>query len=174
MDISELWRPLGVVIVLVSFVVASIFGKRFGRRWLRWLFRGAAISGATLTALVLLLIIVGEYSCTARAPVAYSPDGKRVAILTWGLQGATGLDWASVDVRRRYSPLAQNVYSGPGGSIPDAKIGGTDPQIHWIDSTHLLVRYHIYVGYQQRCTTRVLDVDVICETLPYKAGVLLK
>ncbi len=160
MDISELRGPVGLVLVLAAFVGITLLGKRVGRRWLRSPLRAAAISGATLTTLALVLVISGEYSCTARAPVAHSPDGKHVAILTWSLQGALGMDLASVNVRHSYSPFAENVYSGPGDS------GGTDPQIRWIDNTHLLIRYHDYAGYEQTCTSRVFNVDVICDHSP--------
>ena len=61
MDISELRGPVGLVLVLAAFVATTALGKRVGRRWLRWPIRTAAISGAILTTLALVLVIFGEF-----------------------------------------------------------------------------------------------------------------
>jgi hypothetical protein len=116
MDISELPFYVVVLLVLVAFVAVFFFAKRLSKRLLRWPVRGVASTGMVLTVLLLVLFSLGQYSCTARAPLAYSPDGNHVAVLTWGLQGALGADIATVKVRHRYSPFAKNVYSGPGDS----------------------------------------------------------
>jgi hypothetical protein len=105
MDISELPFYVVVLLILVAFVAVFVIAKRLSRRWLRWPVRGVASLGMALTVLLLAGFVFGEYSCTARAPRAYSPDGRHVAVLTWGLQGALGADMATVKVRHRYSPL---------------------------------------------------------------------
>jgi hypothetical protein len=169
MDISELRGFVVVLFVLSACVGVFVLAKRIGRKWLRWPLRGTAIVGATLTLFVLALFIFGEYACTARVPVAYSPDGKHAAILTWGLQGALGMDIANVAVRYRYNPFAKNVYSGPGIS-PIPHSSDIDPQIRWIDNTHLLIRYHDYPEYDQTCASGAFDVEVICEHSPWPSA----
>jgi hypothetical protein len=166
MDISEGLKPLAVLIVLMGLAAVFVFGRRVKSAWLRIPLRGMSIIGAVLTSLLLALFMLGQYACTARIPVSYSPDGKYAAILTWGLQGALGWDMAHIGVRQRWSPYARTVYDGPGTSnIPGGRV--TDPQVRWLDNKHLLVRYLDHgSGYEQTCTTHVFDVDVICQRLP--------
>lgn len=163
MDISELFVPFAVLALCGLLTGALVFSRRVKNRWVRIPLRLTSSAGMLLGLLLLVAFTFSEYSCTARAPSAYSPDGKHVAVLTWGLQGALGLDMADVSVRHRWSPFAKVAYSGPG----DAGHGG-DPQMRWIDNTHLLIRYHDYgygpgTGYEQSCLSHVLDVEVQCE-----------
>ena len=165
MDISELPFYVGVLVLLVAFVAVFVTAKRLTRRWLRWRVRGGAGVGMALTVLSLALFVVGDYSCTARAPLAYSADCKHVAVLTWGLQGALGSDIATVKVRHRYSPFAKTVYSGSGWSdSPD--LHDTNPQVRWIDNKHLIIRYYEFPGYEQVCAPHALGIEVVCEHLP--------
>jgi len=165
MDISELPRYGIVLFVLVMFVALFVVAKRLSRKWVRWPVRGVTSLGAGLTVLLIALFVFGDYSCTARAPKAYSPDGKHVAIITWGLQGALGADMATVTVRHRYSPFARNVYSGPGES-DYPRVRATGPQVRWVDNKHLLVRYCDWPGSDQICASHSFGIEVICERLP--------
>ena len=179
MDVSELAPNVLVALVLAVFIALFVLAGRLRSWWLRWPARSGAVVGVALSALALVLLGFNEYSCTARAPLAYSPDGKHVAILTWGLHDAAspacliyrgmaggwllGLDIASVNVRNRWIPYANTAYSGPGWSdYPEVR--DTDPQIRWIDNNHLLIRYHD--AYGQKCGHDRSGVEVICEHLP--------
>ena len=161
-DISELPFYVVVLLVLVAFVVVFLLANRSSRRWLRWPAQGGATIGAILTVFVLGFSVLGEYACTARAPLAYSPDGKHVAVMTWGLQGATGADIASVKIRHRYSPFYTTVYSGLGAAGNPA-VHSTDPQVRWLDNRHLLIRYQEWSGYSQICASNGSGIEVVCE-----------
>jgi hypothetical protein len=166
MDISELLIPFVVLVLGAALAWIFALSPHVKRRLIRIPVRITASLGMLLSFLFLVLFTVGTYACEARAPSTYSPDGKHVAVLTWGLQGALGLDLADVTVRHRWSPLAKRAYFGPG----DSRNGG-DPHVRWIDNKHLLIRYHDYgyapgTGYEQSCVSHVLDIDVKCEKEP--------
>ena len=166
MDISDLPFYVVVLLVLSAFLFFFFFAKRLSTRWLRWPVRGGMGTGTFLTTSLLLLSILGEFDCTARAPAIFSSDGKHVAVQRWGLQGALGADFATVKVRHRYSPFFQKVYSGP-GYPPGPFSPDRDPQVRWLDNRHLLIRYHDWgYEYDQSCAPRASGVDIICETLP--------
>jgi hypothetical protein len=159
MDISELPFYVGILLILAAFIAVSVIAKRLSRTWLRWPVRGGAGAGAgaALTVLVLALSLLGDYSCTSRAPLAFSPDGKHVAVLT-GNKVEPG---SEVEVRHRFSPFAKEVYSGPefadGGAV----------QMRWIDNKHLVIGYRDWPGYYDRfCAPHALGVEVACEQLP--------
>jgi hypothetical protein len=155
MDISELPHYVVILLVLVTFFVVFVIAGRLSRRWLRWPVRGGASMGMTLTVLVLAV----DYSCTARAPRTYSPDGRHVAVrlaehAPWGGDPV----FTTVKVRHRYSPFAKSVYSGPG-------LWNGDPQARWIDNNHLVVGYYDWGtgGGEVVCVPHPLDVEIICE-----------
>jgi hypothetical protein len=163
MDISELFVPFVVLLIGAALAGSFFVAPQVKRRSIRIPVRITASLGMLLSFLFLALFTVGTYACEARSPSAYSPDGKHVAVLTWGLQGALGFDLADVRVRHRWSPIAKVAYFGPG----DSENGG-DPQVRWLDNQHLLIRYHDYgygpgTGYEQSCVSHVLDIDVKCE-----------
>jgi hypothetical protein len=167
MDISELPSYLPGLLIFIALVAIFVVAKKLSRRWLRWPVRGGATLGMMLTVLMLALFVFEDYSCTARAPRAYSPDGKYVVVQMWGLQGALGADIATVQVRHRYSPFAKNVYWGPGDSdYPKVRAGTIDPQVRWIDNKHLYIRYYRWAGYDQVCVPRALGIEVTCDEKP--------
>lgn len=155
MDISELPHYVVFLLVLVTFFVVFVIAKRLSRRWLRWDVRAGASAGMVLTVLVLTL----DYSCTARAPRSYSPDGRHVVVVSWK---RTPLDdnlvAATIKVRHRYSPFAKTVYSGSG-------LWADEPRVRWIDNNHLLVRYYDWGtgDGEQVCAPHALVVEMICE-----------
>jgi hypothetical protein len=166
MDISELWIP-GIVF-LIAFAMAGAFllGRRVTNKVVRIPVRVTASAGMLCSSLLLALLIFDLYSCTGRVPAIYSPDGKHVAIVTYGLQGALGLDIAAVSVRSRWSPHARSVYTGAGDwGAPFGR--RNDPEVRWIDNDHLMIRYRDYGrGYQQDCQQRVGDIQITCVRLP--------
>lgn len=163
MDVSELFPPFIALAVGILLIATFPLSRRVGNKWCRIPVRLTASAGVLLSVLFILLFTFSSYACEARAPSVYSPDGKHVAVLTWGLQGALGLDLAAVSVRHRWIPIAKVAYFGPGDSV-----NGPDPQVRWIDSKRLLIRYHDYgygpgSGYEQTCKSQVFDIEVKCE-----------
>jgi hypothetical protein len=152
MDISEL-LPYGIVIpALVSLFAVFVIAERVPKRWLRMSVRVVVGGGILLAVLVLMWLVIGD-CLTKRDPLLYSPDGKHIAIVTWD---ATK-EFATVEVRHRYSPFSKSVYSGPGLS------GGIDPQVRWIENNRLLVRYDEWNKYDRVCIPHALGVEIICE-----------
>jgi hypothetical protein len=163
MDISELPFFVGILLVLVVFFAAFVAGtykaKRLGTQ-LRWPVRVGASAGAAVTVLLIALFVLVDYWWTGRAPAVYSPDGKHVAVLTWRALSAIDDGIATVKVRHSYSPFAKQVYSGPGYDANSA-----DVQLRWIDNSHLLIRYGVWLGNQQACGPHVSSVEVTCEEI---------
>ena len=162
MDISEIWRVLAFVIV-PPVAIWGIYRAccRIKTPALRSAGRVISFLLAILSTLLACLLLFGEWACTARVPAKASPDGKHIALESWGLQGATGADLATVQVRSRWSPVAKLVYSGPGSSVREV-----DPEVRWIDNTHLLIRYNKWDGYEHTCKTSVESIDIVCEVVP--------
>ncbi len=158
MDISELPFYVVVLLILVAFVAVFVIAKRLSRWWVRWPVRGGASAGMILT----LLVLAVDYSCSTRAPHAFSPDGRHVAVRSWGRAAPGETGFATVKVRHRYSPFAKIAYSGPG--LPRLWSAG-DPQVRWIDNNHLLVQYVDWgTGEgEQICAPHALGVEIICE-----------
>jgi len=163
MDISELPFFVGILLILVVllavFFAVSYNAKRLSSS-LRWPVRVGASAGAALIAILLALFVFVDYWWTGRAPAAYSPDGKYVAILTWRALSAIDDGTATVKVRHRYSPFAKKVYSGPGYSSDSV-----DVQLRWIDNSHLLILYGDWLGYDQACAPHAFGVEVTCEQI---------
>lgn len=163
MDISELPFFVGILLILVAFFAVffavSYNAKRLPTR-LRWPFRVGASAGAALIVILIALFVLVDYWWTGRAPAAYSPDGKHVAVLTWRSLSAIDDGIATVKVRHGYSPFAKRVYSGPGYDADSA-----DVQLRWIDNSHLLIRYGGWPGYDQACAPHAFGVEVTCEQI---------
>jgi hypothetical protein len=165
MDISELLLPTVVVLVVAATVVLFFLAHHIRHRWLRVPIRVVSSIATVLTCMLLALFIFSMWACTYRAPSSPSPDAKHVAVLRWGLQGALGSDIATVLVRSRWSPFGEIAYRGP-GFVGSATHPELDPQIHWVDSKHLMIRFHEYADYDQSCVSHAKDIDVICVRLP--------
>jgi len=164
MDISDLPVSAGALLVLVAllavFLLVSRSAKRLSSPWLRRPVQGGATAAAVLTVISLALLLLANYSCVARGPTTYSPDGKHVAVITWAIGPlAISDDTEVVRVRPRYSPFAKKVYFGPGYA------GETEYlQVRWIDNNHLLIRHDEWVGYNydHACTDHVFGVEITC------------
>jgi hypothetical protein len=168
MDIADL-PALFVLVVLLAlflglFFVVSRSAKRLSSPWQRGFVQIGATVGGALSVIFLAGFLLAMYSCTARGPIAYSPDGKHVAVVTWAIGPlVVNDDIATVKVRRRNSFFATKVFSGPGYSgLPD------DLQVRWIDNDHLLIRYDKWFGYDYNhaCTPHAFGIEVTCEPRP--------
>jgi hypothetical protein len=163
MDISELPFFVGILLILVAFFAVFVGvinnAKRLGTQ-LRWPVRVGATAGAALTVILLALFVLVDYWWVGRAPAAYSPDGKHVAIITWRALSAIDDGIATVKVRPSHSPFAQKVYSGPGYDAVSA-----DVQLRWIDNSHLLIRYGDWPGYDHACAPHAVGVEITCQQI---------
>ncbi len=147
------------------------FGKRISLKWLQFLTRAISLGLLAIGSMVGALMIFGEFACRVRVPPIYSPDRKHVALLRYGLQGALGLDMAQVLVRPRWGLIAETAYNGPGSWAIHGD-HANDPEVQWIDNSHLLVRYYDYgygkgSGYEQTCRAEAGGVEVKCMIVPH-------
>ncbi len=147
---------------LTFFFVVFRGAKRLSSPWLR----GFVQVGATVVVALSLILLAGffwfMYPRTARGPVAYSPDGKHVAVVTWTV-GPLAVNDDIATVKVRTGIFAAKVFSGPGYSNdPD------DLRVRWIDNDHLLIRYDRWFryDYNHACTPHALGVEVTCEPRP--------
>jgi hypothetical protein len=163
LDISEVLPIVGEVIVYIVAFTVSIsgfyFALRVRKRWLRYstIPLSAFLFAATSLSLWFDLYFIA--GTTMHRPAIYSPDGKHVAVVNWIMSGAIGFDHVHVSVRSRYSPFAEEVFTG----IAQAPPG--DPEVTWTDSHHLLVSYWAK-GPIRRCApppAQPRDIEVLCQ-----------
>jgi hypothetical protein len=160
-DISDLWLFSPYPWLLSSPLVgigASVYARL---RWLR-------ISGLTVSSLLLipsglaaLFFCVMESSCSYRDPPISSPDGNYFALVEFTLGGAVGNDAANVYVRRSWAPLAERVYGG--FAEWSSAFGTSSPEVRWLDSSRLLIRYRTEGKYAPVCMERTEPVRITCE-----------
>ncbi len=161
-DISDLWG-----FIVVSFLVWLPFlGFKFSgdimTRWTRITAKSASTILAIPACLLFLCLCLGEAGCTKRALPAYSPDGGHVALVQFRLQGALGDDYGSVYVRRTWLPIAQEVFSGVGSW--DFKVRrSSSPEVRWLDSSRLLIRYADGNRKPAICGSAAAGIQVVCE-----------
>jgi hypothetical protein len=160
-DISDLWlfSPYPWLLSLPVIGIGISFLAKL--RWIR-------ISGATISSLLLipsglaaLLFCITDAGCTIHKPAIYAPDGKHIALVEFFTQGALGADGATVSVRRAWWPFGETVYSGfaESPSIFEA----ASPEVLWLDSSHLLIRYRTEGKYAPVCMERAEPVRITCE-----------
>jgi hypothetical protein len=171
MDISEAFSILKFLLPLIAALVLFRFGNRIQHPVFRFFVKSACSLLAFASAAVILIVSVVSVGCSRHAHPMYSPDHRHVAILTYALQGALGDDYATVAVRSRWTPWATEAYSGLGAwDFKHEK--PWDPEVRWLDSSHLLIRYFDYragtTGRSTRttCRTQIGTVQVVCEQLP--------
>ena len=83
-------------------------------------------------------------------------------------QGALGDDYATVRVPRSWVPWASVAYKGVGSwDFKNNKPG--DPEVHWLDSVHLLIRYN----YRSGTGGEVQPVVVEAKLVPSKSSATL-
>jgi hypothetical protein len=168
-DISELGIFFKTLLLLATSVGLLHFGKYLQRRWLRWATKSVATFGALICTAFFGLLILGEVGCTKHTAI-YSPTGEHVAVVTFLGQGALGDDYAVVRARPRWRPYAVIVYQGLGGW--DFKKNVLDnPEIRWLDESHLLIRYFDdRTGNEGRggraiCRDHLDEIEIRCESV---------
>ncbi len=105
---------------------------------------------------------VAEVGCHKRPPILPSPDGRYVAIVDFVLGSALDSDIAHVSVRRSWTPWWTYVYDGVGAW--DRKTDQGDPEVRWLNKTHLLIRSS-YITNDTTCLSVAGEVTVRCEKI---------
>jgi hypothetical protein len=165
MDISEVVRFWKLFLPLSAIWMIFRTARRIRFRWLRVSIRAVASSVLVCGLLFVCLLFMFELGCSKHPPSIYSPDGSRLAVLSYILQGALGDDYATVSVRSRWVPWAQPVYHGV-GAWDFKQNRPADPEVRWVDRSHLLIRSLFLRREYTACLDRIGDIHVICEALP--------
>jgi hypothetical protein len=153
-----------LALFLTLFLVAFRSAKHLSSPWLRGFAQFGATVGVALSVILFAGFLWAMYPRTVRGPVAYAPDGKHVAVVTWAVGPlVVNDDIATVKVRHRSGIFSARVFSGPGYSNDP-----NDLQVRWIDNDHLLIRYDKWFGYDysHACTPHAFGVEVTCEPRP--------
>jgi hypothetical protein len=168
MDISELWSFCKFLLPLAAACMVYRIARRLHRRWLQVSIKTVASALFVGSVILALLVVLSSAGCTRHAPPISSPDGRHIALLRYALQGALGDDYATVELRSRWTPWAESVYSGLGNwDFKNDKPG--DPEVRWLDGTHLLIRYYDdRTGKEGRggpatCLKRIGEVQILCD-----------
>jgi hypothetical protein len=150
---------------LAAVLCTSFFWWLFTRRSIQHRAARLAVRSLGLIAfvpafLVTLLLLLG-LGCERRSALVKSPDGKHVARVLVNIGSAVDIDYATVIVRDRFSPIDHTAYFGPGDYDANQAV---EPQLKWIDNQHLLVNYYDDWGasYPQQCHTYVDGIVVQC------------
>ena len=170
MDISEILSL--AKFFLPAFVACAIYlvAMRVRPRWLRFSIKSFASVLFGIGMLLVFVLVVVQAGCTMRPPPLYSLDRRHFAIISYVSQGALGGDYATVRVRRSLVPWASVAYNGPASwDFKNNKPG--DPEVRWLDSVHLLIRYYDYrsgtggEGQPAVCRSQIGAVKIICDPI---------
>jgi hypothetical protein len=168
MDISQVVGfSKFLLTVAVSWAILRI-ARPIRHRWLRISIRTIVSLLFVCSVILVFFLLIVQAGCTKSAPPIYAPDGRHVAILHYALQGALGDDYAIVDLRRRWTPWAENVYRGL-GAWDFKHERASEPEVRWIDSSHLLIRFvDDRIGNEGRggratCLSQAGAVQIVCE-----------
>lgn len=160
----ELWEPwlipVGATFVVIAIVRFAFFrnykspGFRFGLRILSVLL---SVPIAILAGLGFLMI-----GCQSHGPLVGSPDGRHVArVQVSDALGAVVEPVASVAVRHRWTPGWTNAYVGFG--YPGSAKSIMEPQVKWLDDSHLLIPYPAGGTDPTFCRESAGEIAVRCE-----------
>ena len=161
MDISEVWPFAKLAAFAVLGWIAFRAAQRLRSACLRIPARIAAWVSSAAGLCLLVLLSVNDSACTVRTPAIWSPDGRHVALRQYATQGALGPDYASISLRRVWSPRAEEVYFGAGWADMKGKTD-YDPAVRWLDNARLEIRYIDSRVGENRCGQRVDGVEIVC------------
>ncbi len=151
LDASE-WIPIvGAALAALLAAVVCWGARRVDGRGLRIALR--AVTGF-LSLLALLIggaLLFFDLNYTRHLAPLISPDGRHIATTSYIVGTGTGSDMAEVAVRGAWNPYAHRVYTGPSQYEPNAAT--PEPEVHWLDNTHLEIRFHTYVSASQRANS---------------------
>ena len=143
MDPSELIPILVAGLVAILAIATCIRVRRIAARGLRLLLVGVTAVLAVSAVVVAGASIFFYANYTRHLGPLGSPDHQHVVIVTYTVNDGTGTDEVEVAVRHVWSPYAHRVYAGPAQYEHNAAT--PEPELRWIDNTHLEIGYHTYV-----------------------------
>jgi hypothetical protein len=158
----ELWLAWLYVLLAAAVLLGSIrwlWRTRPEGRTVRVLVHVAGLL-TTPVAFVVTLFLVLAQGCERHSPLIGSPDGKHVARVLINVGSAMDQDYSTVIMRRSWSPVWRDVYFGLGFY---GEIGPIQPQVKWLDNSHLLIRRPESAGYPLDCAAKVQEIVITCE-----------
>jgi hypothetical protein len=129
----------------------AIWGFRLRKLWLKWLVRVAGVLILVPLTSICLIGFAFQSFQPKTSPSLKSPGGHFTARLQFGDGGAISQDFASVSVRRSWSPIAEEVYTGT-----------IEPQIRWLDERTLEIRYPLQLD-KTSCGGSWMGVKIVCQ-----------
>ena len=159
MELWVSWFVLAALSLTTLALVWLAFRFTFARLWLRVTVRMVSGLAALPFALASLIWLYG-LGCESHTVLIGSPDHTHVARVLVNA-GWNEPDFGFVVLRRSWSPSWHNVFEG------DGFIGKSgepiEPQVRWIDNSHLLIEpNHVDGGEVRLCRDKVDDVSIIC------------
>ena len=169
-DISDLWPflALGLVLLIPCWILALAF--RIESRWIKLPLQTVGSLLMIPMVPIILMMCLSQAGCVHRNPPIYSPDGKYLALVENMGQGALGDDYGTVSVRRAWLPTATIAYDGLGSLSLRDRTFIDSPEVHWQDSSHLLIRYwDRRTGKEGRgaptCRDKIGSLYIVCENM---------
>ena len=167
MDVSELLPILGALIVVVLAAACFRRLRLLPNRRNRLLLRTLTGAVGVVFLLAGLAALWFDTSYTRRLAPVISPDGRHRALVSYTVGDGSGTDQAEVAIRASWSPYAHGIYAGPAHFDPHART--PEPEVTWLDSSHLSIRFHTYVGNNgvlgapQGCAAAAEGITIVCE-----------
>jgi len=141
-DISDLWRfslYFLLPVVPLSLLALAMWGA-IRVVWAKYLVGTVSTLALILGSLIFSVLCFAQAGCERRPPSLYSQDHLRLALTDFKGQGGLGDDFATVRVRKTWWPFAEIAFNGLG--TWDRKQNKlTSPEVEWLDSSHLRIRY---------------------------------
>jgi hypothetical protein len=136
--------------LFICALVASGLGIRLN--WLRRLIRIAGVVGVALSTLFILIATDIRFS-GSRA--LRSPDGQFICHVQEAGGFGTG-DFNRIEVRRTWSPIAEEIFYGE---------GAYDPKLRWVDQRTIEIEYPNQFD-PEKCDGSGSGVRVLCKAAP--------
>jgi hypothetical protein len=144
MDASELSPIVGAFLAAALAGVVCWAVRRVPAKGLRIGLMGMTGLLAMLAVCIGGALLFFDMNYTRHLRPLVSPDGRHVATTSYVVGTGAAADLAEVAIRSARSPYAHRVYSGPAQYEPNAVT--PEPEVRWIDDTHLEIRFHTYVS----------------------------
>lgn len=142
-------------IAVVAWVLFH-FAKYIHSRWLRITARAATSLFLAIASALLMFLAFVQLSCSKHSQF-YSPDRKRVMVISYIGQGALGIDYASIFIRPRWNLFAKRVFHGEAQwDFQLHKLAS--PEFRWLDNSHLVIGY----DGEAVCEDRAYDIEITC------------
>ena len=162
MELSLPWLQIVAAAAAALFVVWLGFRLKVDERWNRIVVR-LAIAGVSLPFWLGSVFLLTAHGCEGHGPLIESPNGKYVARkLVYG--SAIQDDFLTVIVRRSWSPIWHEAFTGNGGEDRQAYPNLPEPRVNWVDDSHLVIDYPSEGVYLNTCNRVVGDILVECKS----------